>query len=915
MQINVPSAVGKWLARLVDLRRGEGRTLAHSATALFLVVTAHAVLETARDALILSRVPARHLGAVYPSVALGVLPFVALTARWYARVGARKTLVAGLTFAGATLAALYLVGASTASAVAAYILAGLFSSVLIPLTWNLIAGMLTATQARRLFGVVAAAGTLGAVTGASAALGALKLLPITGLLLLSAGIALAAIPFLPRPARERADEVVVASSRALESAGPGFADPFVRRAALLVVASTSAFLVLDFFFKWTVSRSFEPGHLPAFVARFYVLTNVAALVAQLMASRALVRRLGVAWALLVTPLLTVAGAVVAAAFGGAFPAAVVLKGLDGSLRGSVYRTSLELAYLPLPPGTRARAKTLIDGGLVRVVQTLLGGALLAGGVAGHLSTSRLAVATLGLAGLWLASAWAIRQPYLGLLRRAIRADTLTVTRSSDSLDLVSAEALIAHLAADDEFVVVGAMNALARRGRGGLVSALVLLRDEEAVLLRALAIFAGSPRSDWIPGARKLLVDSRDAVAMAAARALATHRALDAKDVLRDERPRLHGYAALYLALEDESADPAANGEIVAILGSAGAAGVEQRLGVLAAIGDAPRTERLLGLLEGLANGDDALSNATAVLARAAAAQQAVRLIPALVSRLARRDGREALRAALPSFGAAAVQALGTALRSGPRALRMHIPNTLARFGTKEAAELLLTTIDRDEDGLVRYKAIRSLGRLVATAGLKVDRARVGRLAERELIEHFRLLGLRSSVEATPAETAAPRVSAELTERLLLGMLDDKLRHSLERAFRLLKSAHPDEDLHRIHLAYVSDDKRSRAHAVELVAALLTRRDDARLLELLQIVGEEASPEDALERARPLLPRPPSSSRRETLDLLVRDEDKGLAALAALHVAATFHEHDPTLGSGELQPPRSASASVVASHE
>jgi hypothetical protein len=525
----------------------------------------------------------------------------------------------------------------------------------------------------------------------------------------------------------------------------------------------------------------------------------------------------------------------------------------------------------------------------------------------------LAFATLGLSALWLVAARALQKPYLGLLRSAIGGGALTARGPADPLDLQSAEALVAYLAHEDELVVVGAMNALARRGRAGLISALILLREEEPVLTRALGILAASDRQDWIARARLMLSDPRDAVAMAAARALAAHRALDAADLARDQRPRLHGYAALFVAVESTAEDLAASPAIAALLAQPGAAGEPQRLGLLAAIADAPASERLRGLLDVLGARPDFAALPTADWARAVAQQRAGALIPTLIARLERRDGRGPARAALLSFGAAAIAAVAETLRDGatPRALRIHLPNTLARFATRQAAQLLVATVEGDADGLVRYKAIRALGRLVAESRVRVDRARVERLAERELLEHFRLLGLRTQLAATPPPAAGRAVSPGSTEVIVLGMLDDKLRQSLERTFRLLKIAHPEEDLHRVHAAFLADDKQARAHAVEFLATVLAGRPRARLRQLLLVAGEEPSPEEAIERARALLPLPPVTTPQAALDRLTHDEDPALAALARLHVAAGS---EPAAGRRAARPLESALLGKVTAH-
>src|SRR5262249_36489008 len=126
-------------------------------------------------------------------------------------------------------------------------------------------------------------------------------------------------------------------------------EPFLFRIAVLTVLCTAAFLVLDFFFKWTLARSISPDRIPRFVAHYYAVLNGGAVVFQLVIGRALVRRLGAAHAILLTPALLVGGAIVTWILGGARVAVLGLKGIDVSLRNATHRVTLELLYLPLSP--------------------------------------------------------------------------------------------------------------------------------------------------------------------------------------------------------------------------------------------------------------------------------------------------------------------------------------------------------------------------------------------------------------------------------------------------------------------------------------------------------------------------------------------------------------------------------------
>jgi hypothetical protein len=185
----------------------------------------------------------------------------------------------------------------------------------------------------------------------------------------------------------------------------------------------------------------------------------------------------------------------------------------------------------------------------------------------------------------------------------------------------------------------------------------------------------------------------------------------------------------------------------------------------------------------------------------------------------------------------------------------------------------------------VRYKAVRALGRLVAATGIRVDRVQTERLAHRNLLEHFRLIGLRAQFDDVQLSSADP-APEELTARLLLALLDDKLRQSLERTFRLLKIAHAREDIHTAHIWGVSNDARARAHSAEFLDTLLRRNDQRPLRELLGLILDDVSNAERVRRAAGLVPHPAPISREEALLRLVKDGDAVVSALASLHVAA-----------------------------
>jgi AAA family ATP:ADP antiporter len=865
------------VTRLFDVRAGEARgSILGFAVLLLLVIGAHTILETARDALLLTGPGPRALGMVYMAIAVGTLPATALAARAGVRFGQRRALGGVLAFAVAGPALLFLLPMSHGAAIAIYVLSGLLSSTVVPQFWTLLGTVLTASQGRRLFGLISAGGIVGAVLGAAAASTVLVWLPVKSLLLGSSlvfGVAIASLGSVK--VTERAPAVGPTRRAPLLATVRAFREqPFLARVALVVFLSTATFLALDYLFKSTVARSLPSDRVGPFVAHFYLALNGLSLVVQLLVTSTVVRRLGVLPALVVTPMLLLLGSVAAFVGGGALPGVLAVKSIDGGLRYSIHRVSGELMVLPVPAPARQRTKPILDGALGRAAQTLTGAGLIALGASGHVGPELMTaiVATLSLT--WLATVLTMRRPYLRLLRGAVTAGSVDASEP-EPIDLETAQMLVQRLASDDPLEVEGAIMALSRRGRTGFVPALVLLHHDERILVQALETFGTSTRSDWFALARRLLDDPRETVRIAAARALARHEQLDPTSLANDAGLRARGYAAVRMALRDASTDVMAQGTVRALLEPDGEAGEAARLGMLAAIADAHPTPRLVPLLRDLARHPQSSRERTELFAAAAARQKDPMLLPALVSLLSAREGRETVRTALVQFGQPGLEEVWRTLRDPTcsRRLRVHMPKTLARFATKGAANYLLDEIATETDGLVRYKAIRALRLLVTEHRIFVDRRRTEALCCAEVEAHFRCLALRAVPDLRAGSTDAA------ARALLLRLLDEKAVHALERAFHLLQIAHPRQGVHHAYLAYRGSDAYARANAAELLDTLLRRRDQQRLRALFRVATDELSPAERVERARSLVPHT-AQTLDDVVEAIGKGQDPMLVALA-----------------------------------
>lgn len=867
------------VGRLFDVRPGEARRdLAGFPALLLLVIAAHTILETARDALLLTGPGPRALGLVYIAIAIGTIPGAALAARAGERYGQRRALGGSLAIAVVGPALLFVAPSSHAAAMATYVLSGILSSILVPQFWTLLGNALTVSQGRRLFGLISSGGIVGAVLGSAAASATLWFLPVKALLLASSLVFLAAGAVL---ALVRVTERTDASA---PRKAPPFAavralreQPFLTRVATIVFLSTATFLTLDYLFKSAVARALPPADVGPFVAHYYLALNCVSLAMQLLVTGAVVRYLGVLPALVLTPLLLVGGAAIAFAGGGALAGVLLVKGIDGSLRYSIHRVTGELIVLPVPSLARQRAKPFIDGALGRGAQTITAAALLALGGTALAAPRPLAAAVALLGGAWLVVAATTRRPYLRLLRAAVTAGSLETSETRGPIDLAAAEMLVQRLASDDPLEVDGAIATLARRGRAGFVPALVLLHPDERVLLQALEVFGASSRADWFSLARRLLDDPRETVRMAAARALARHEQLDPSQLANHVGRRTRGYAAVRMALRDPSTAVEQSAAIVSLLDPRNDGATTSALGMLAAIADSPPDPRLLPLLRRLAGGARGSREGRELAAAAAARQEDRLLVPQLVAMVAEREGREAVRAALVTFGDVALDEVNRNLRDPdrPRRLRMHLAKTLARFATKRAAECLLETIERERDGLVRDKAIGALRLVVTEHRITVDRRRVEGACLTDVERHFRHLAAREALAAAEHE-ALPGRPGEWG--LVLELLEEKATHALERAFHLLQIAYPRQGVHHALLARRSEDRYTRANAAELVDTLLRRRNQQRLRVLFRIASDDLTAAERVARARSAGLELPAT-RDEALRAIAQEDDAMLSAL------------------------------------
>ena len=221
----------------------------------FGVLAAHAMLETARDTMFLTALPAEQLPWMYLVIAGLAVLSARVNHRAMERFSRRSALSLTLAASGVLTAGFWLwTDGGALSIYAFYVWTGLIATVAVVQIWVLVGEDLDASLAKRAFAVIGAGSLIGATFG-SAAAGAL--LSFTGPrhLILVASSLLVGSSLLPALAwrRTSAGEQRMLRRASAPEATHTVSHPYLRRMLILVTLTQITVTAADLLFKTTVA--------------------------------------------------------------------------------------------------------------------------------------------------------------------------------------------------------------------------------------------------------------------------------------------------------------------------------------------------------------------------------------------------------------------------------------------------------------------------------------------------------------------------------------------------------------------------------------------------------------------------------------------------------------------------------------
>jgi len=865
------------------LSRFESRVRWIAMLTLALLMAAHTLMETGRDALFLTHIPVEHLPWVYIVVAFSAVALSRVVGKSRAGSSARDRLLLLQALAATSVLGFWTALGETGPWLyyALYVWSGVISGIVVVTFWMLLGDVFTITQGKRVFASIAIGGSVGALAGSGLANVLAPTLGADSLLLASAaffGASLLGPIWLGHGegrSRSRASSMPLQPLAAVsfrEGMNRTLGSPYACRIAILVALASATLTFSDYLFKSVLTEEVPVDQLSTWLARIYFGLNLASIAMLAVGVTPLVRRMGVDRSLAVLPALI--GIATLGVFAGiAFVGVIVLKASDGMLRYSLHKTASELLFLPMESSLRAAVKGVID-----LVGDSTAKAFASIAILGlvRLPEPRVAIGAglLLLSGVWTLSALRLRRSYLDVFRSTLQDRSIDTRIEFPELDIDSVESLIQALSDPDERVVVAAMDLLTEQDRGALIPSLILYHPSPRVVERAIDLFAQGRHAHVLDFVERLIDHEDPAVRSAIVRAAA---------LLAPDRTRLETLA--------HSTCPCVR---VSAVG-----------GLIA--NDWIEPEKALVELEIAVAHDEAdtrmaVANAAKLqystvyrsplgkLARdpdVDVAREAVRamresgdswFIEPLIGLLDDRRVRDEVRAALLERGKSALLLLARALEDPetPVAIRRHIPRTISRFESTRAIEILLHGLRHVPSGMVRYKILRGLQPLLERPlGGSVDLSPL--MAELEETIDRTLFLLHHEAElARGQREQIERVTSG--GRLLVDLLKDKRKLATSRIFLLLSLLHPSEDFRTIERGIRSDRPLERASGTELLEHLLPRETSATLLGILM-------PGSPIERLRAA--GSPLASKRidylRAVEELARDTSQAVRAFALYH--------------------------------
>lgn len=847
------------LSRFFPIKPGEGFVTALMFSYIFGVLFFYYVLDPLRKGLFLKSFPSSQLPYAYFLTAI----FAGAIASLAFKLGKRSPAIALVTGINAAIIATlfyfrWAMGRDLWYLPWVYFVYVKIVSVLSTAQFWLLAGYIyDQRQAKRIYTLLGTGAILGATAGSFVPAFLSQRLSTESMLMICVGVCALLILLSHAAWRYRKPDAEVkrkASSAEEPKARLGdlwqmiFGSRHLTMMVLLIFLALIASQIADWQIDDAAQRAFRDQpkeQLSEFFGRFSLITNIAAIAVQVVATNFVVNRLGILAAIVFLP---------ASLFLSSFAVflypslltATLARGSDTVARYSLNRAGLEMLYLPLTPAIRKRLKILVDVFVDRAGRAVAGVVILI------LTTSYFPFGQRGTAAvamvltfLGVLACLRLRKTYVDAFRQQLARREIELGDLSHYItDAAAVQLLVNTLERANERQILYSFRLLQSVRNVDFSAQLFPLLHHPSSHIREEAVrtLHALPQ-DCSVQAEQALEDAADGVRLAAIDYLCSHASAAPparlKSLLHHDKIEIRLAAARWASEQNPPAfQPSTEfiQDLIAVEGS-------HRTGARAAA--AALTTRLpakdvLDILRRLIDDPSPAVAAAAAIAAGKAGRQEI--VFNVVNMLAAGKLRGAGRDALLCYGEPVVETLGNLLgdKEFDLALRREIPWVLGRIPVRRSMDFLADNLDTN-DGLLQFRIVKALNRLhESNPELQVPHAAIADRIYQETRSYYEILSIRRAIESDGDNGRGS---------LLARALHERLNQKLEVIFRLLGLQYAQKDIYFAFVAWKETRADRRTAAVEFLDNLLQKPLKPLILPLL----EESSVDVQLANAKSLL--------------------------------------------------------------
>ena len=828
------------LSRFLDIRPGEARRVGIMVSLFFFLLAANNVIKVVRDSLFLSHFPISYLAHVYLLAAVLAGVIIAVYTRYTVRVPLYRLILASNAFIVCNVIMFWflIVFFNFAWAIFAfYIWSAIVGVLAVAQFWTLAGLIFTSREAKRLFGIFNAGGSLGAILGGFGSGWAVNMMRSHELLWLIGALFAGAFAVVWLAGSKLSELQTVGltevpasketnASQQTSALGAIRASRYLQLIAGAIFVSVAVSTLIDFQFKAAAKTAYDSQHgLAAFFGSYYAWVAIITLFSQVLLTGRFLTAFGLMPSLLLLPVGLFAGSLGILVWPGLF-SAMATRMTDAVLRASVNQSSMEILYLPLSASLRKQIQTFLDVVLQRFGDGAAGLIVLFYALFMMQSDpASLGYFSLGLIILWAIFILVLRSGYLAALRAGLETQAITWEGGDiNYADKQTIEAVLQNLQKEDERALLFGLDLAENLDPEVIVPRLplsLLQHPSGLVRGRSLKLFATSTEPEKLKEIVRLLEDENGEVQAEAINVVCAIRKEDAIPLMRpyleNSDPRVQRSAIECLLHHgDPEIREVALATFRKMITSPGIDGTAGRVEAARLMGEVNDPE-FPGYLSKLIREDPSTPVIRAALA-AAGKRKDRTLLSDVIERLCCPKTKNWAREALVEYGDVAVETLRKTLLDSKIShdIRLSIPRTLSKIASPAAMDALLNGLS-DEDGSLRYKIILGVEEIARRLpNLRIDQ----HVIETAIISEASRFYRRFSTFFALFEDGNDRSMNDGS--LLRQALLENMEREKERVLRLLSLIYRPEDIGSATTALRSGSSAKQSQAIEFLETLLS---------------------------------------------------------------------------------------------